>query len=162
NIINTALPTDITRFSRPVLSGEPEKARPASPDNFYFAMTNCQGLSDADNKFVVFPERGSLFRAVSPTSFELARGKMVVISDIEPVKILTAKGRISVPQGSAAVVETSPQTGATVFSLTGRCSLAVSAQDKSIDLTAGQTVTIADKDLSAEELISVDGIDRRP
>jgi len=166
-IFNPSLPTDVTRSGRPLLTGEPSGARSGSSENFHFAMTSCQGMSNADNEFVVFPERGSLFRIVSPAEVELARGRMVVISDTAAVKVQTAQARILVPEGSAAIVEASPQTGATVFSLAGKRSLSISLKNSSveeedIELPSGQTISIADTDLSAEELIGIDGVERRP
>ncbi len=141
---------------------------------FQFALTNCQGVSDDHHSgAVVYPVRGSVWSVhaaeanSSPSEFELAAGRMLVIADKMPVRVKAGGTVTRVAASASAIVEKESNGQVRIYSLITSNSqppVTVELRDslEPVGLSTGEALIMAEDNLSQEELIPVNGLAMTP
>ncbi len=126
----------------------------------------CQPFSFAgDDGTVIIGSGGTTFAPSVNHTVILKAGKMVASAGQGGLIVETAQGNITIPSDGTTIVEQDRPGVVRVANLLGgetKISMQVNGETKELKAAAGEELIVADADLSEEELIPVDGVDREP
>lgn len=92
----------------------------------------------------------------------LHSGRVTVSSGLEPACVQTASGSVQMQPEALAIIDQQPGKPLRVLAVVGGAkeSIAVRNADRSIPLTPGEELIVAESGIDAEDLIPADGLDR--
>ncbi len=126
----------------------------------------CQPFSFAgDDGSVIIGSGGTTFAPSQNHTVILRGGKMVASAGPAGLTVETAQGNINIPSDGTTIIEQDRPGVVRVANLLGgetKISMQVNGETKELRAAAGEELIVADADLSEEELIPVDGVDREP
>lgn len=132
---------------------------------YYIAGGACQPFFlEDDQDTMMVGEQGTAFKADKRT-ITLQQGKIVAMVGKSPIKVNTGFGDVSIAGNSAAIIQQTEGGVTRIANLSGKqTTVTVTRNGKVETLTAeaGEELCLANSDLSDEELIPVDGVDREP
>src|SRR5262249_50310436 len=127
----------------------------------------CQPFAfERDDGSTVLASQGTFISATTGRKkVVLKEGKVLVVAAEESVEIDTEQGTVVVPPNSSSMLEHKPSGLVRVQNLSGDSSsiqLKGQKEPTSLAMNAGEELVVAHEDLSDEEFIPTDGVDREP
>jgi fibronectin-binding autotransporter adhesin len=170
----TILPTDATkevttytpivgeRVCVPVVMAQQSDA---GPEGWNIAAGACQSFAfQSDDGTTIAGTGGTAVRRTGANQVEMRNGKLVTMTGKEELSVTTSAGVVTLPAGSAAIIDESKQGVLRVEYLNGNpATVKVTGKDGKtsiVNAERGQEVVIADSDADDEDLIPVDGVER--
>ncbi|MBI4532786.1 MAG: hypothetical protein HY711_02475 [Candidatus Melainabacteria bacterium] len=170
SFLRLPIATDVSQIVRPGVPSESQLVYlEPHPGTFIFATNSCDAIGDKFNSYALRALRGSLYSVAGERRIDLARGRMLVASGAESVDIHAGAANITLQSGAVAIVETAANGLTRVYSLMAGqhegAAVMVSFSSKLparefIGLMFGQEAVIANHELSEEECVPTDGIER--
>src|SRR5579885_464170 len=147
------------------------EARCANAQLYTLAAGDCQTHHAKGDGFAVRAMRGTLYAVDGEHTLRLERGRILLASSRAIARLEAGSARLQVQPDSAVLVETGPGGVTRVYCLDSsdplRPGVTVTCDARfdtvsQVMLTVGQELVTALRDVTAEDALAADGIERRP